>query len=65
MEGTGESHLPIAGYGRLRLLVIQGPGNVRGTPRDMALACVAHWANLGQHNQLSVKRLAQFVDVPM
>jgi len=53
------AHLSIAGYGRLRLQVDQGSGDFRGPVHELALERVAHVPNLGQHNLLSVKRLAQ------
>ena len=65
VEVAGGTHLPIAGYGSLRLLVDQGLGDFRGPARELALERVAHVPNLGQHNLLSVKRLAQSFDAPM
>lgn len=65
MEGAGGSHLPIAGYGRLHLLVDQGVGDMQGPARELVLERVAHGANLVQHKPLSVKRLVQSLDALM
>ena len=50
VECTGGNFLPIAGYGRLRLLVDQGDGDFKGTMRELMLEHVPHVPNLGKHN---------------
>ena len=65
VESAGGTLLPVAGYGHLRLLVDQGNDNFTNSTRQLTLKHVAHVPNLGQHNLLSTKRLAQFFDAPM
>lgn len=64
VKDTGGAHWPIAGYGCLRLQIDQEAGG-RGVAHELALERVAHVPNLGRHNLLSVKWLAQSFDAPM
>ena len=56
---------PVAGYGRLRLLVDQDNGTFKGATRELTLDRVAHVPKLGRHNLLSTKRLTAAFDAPM
>ena len=56
VESAGGCFLPVAGYGRLRLLVDQGNGTFKGATRELTVDRVAHVPNLGRHNLLSTKR---------
>ena len=57
--------LPVAGYGRLRLLVDQDNGTFKGATRELTLDRVAHVPKLGRHNLLSAKRLTTAFDALM
>ena len=65
IKSAGGGFLPVAGYGRLRLLVDQDNGTFKGTTRELTLDRVAHVPNLGRHNLLSAKRLTTAFDAPM
>ena len=65
VESAGGALLPVAGYGHLRLLVDRGDDHFTDSTRQFKLKHVAHVPNLGQHNLLSTKRLAQSFDAPM
>lgn len=62
VEGAGGIFLPVAGYGRLCLLVDQGTRNFMGPTHELALKRVAYVPNLGKHNLISMKQLAQSFD---
>ena len=62
---VGGNLFPVAGYGRLRLLVNQGDGDFRGPTRELTLEYVAHVPNLGKYNTIFTKRLTQVFDEPM
>ena len=63
IESANGVFLPVAGYGRLRLLVDQDNGTFKGATRE--LNRVAHVPELGRHNLLSAKRLTTAFDAPM
>ena len=65
VESAGGCFLPVAGYGRLRLLVDQGNGTFKGATRELTVDRVAHVPNLGRHNLLSTKRPTTAFDAPM
>ena len=65
VESAGGVCLPVAGYGRLRLLVGQDNGTFKGATRELTLDRVAHVPKLGRHNLLSTKRLTTVFDAPM
>ena len=65
IESAGGVFVPLAGYGRLRLLVDQDNGIFKGATRDLTLDRVAHISKLGRHNPLSSKRLTTAFDAPM
>ena len=65
LESACEIFLPVAGYGRLRLLVDQDNGTFKGATRELTLDRVAHVPRLGRHNLLSTKRLTTAFDAPM
>ena len=65
VESAGGCFFPVAGYGRLRLLVDQGNGTFKGATRELTVDRVAHVPNLGRHNLLSTKRLTTAFDAPM
>ncbi|CAM9548198.1 unnamed protein product, partial [Ascophyllum nodosum] len=54
---------PVAGYGRLRLLVDQDNGPFKGATQELTLDRVAYVPKLGRHNLLSTKRLTTAFDV--
>ena len=54
-ESAGGIFLPVAGYGRLRLLVDQDNGTFKGATHDLTFDRVAHVPKLGRHNLLSTK----------
>ena len=53
VESAGGVFLPLARYGRLRLLEDQDNGTFKGATRELALDRVAHIPELGRHNLLS------------
>ena len=55
VENVGRVFLPVAGYGRLRILVNQYNGTFKGATRELTLGRVAHVPKLGRHNLLSTK----------
>ena len=55
VEIAGRVFLSVAGYGRLRLLVDQDNGTIKGATRELTLDRVAHVPKLGCHNLLSAK----------
>ena len=65
VESAGGVFLPVAGCGRLRLLVDQDKGTFKGATRKLTLYRVAHVPKLGRHNLLSTKRLTTAFDAPM
>ena len=65
VESAGGVFLPVAGYGRLRLLVDQDNGTFKGETRELTLDRVAHVPKLGRHNLLSIKRLTTAFHAPM
>ena len=65
VESADGCFLPVAGYGRLRLLVDQGNGTFKGATRELTVDRVAHVPNLGRHNLLSTKRFTTAFDAPM
>ena len=65
MESAGGVFLPVAGYGRLRLLVDHDNSTFKGTTRELTLDRVAHVPKLGRQNLLSTKRLTTAFDAPM
>ena len=65
VESAGGKFLPVAGYGRLSLLVDQGNGNFRSETQQLTLERVAHVPELGHHNLISAKALAKTLDAPM
>ena len=65
VESARGIFLPVAGYGRLRLLVDQDNGTFKGATRELILDRVAHVPKLGRHNLLSTKRLTTAFDAPM
>ena len=65
VESAGGVFLPVAGYGRLPLVVDQDNGTLKGATRELTLDRVAHVAKLGRHNLLSVKQLTAAIHAPM
>ena len=65
VESAGGIFLPVAGYGRLRLLVDQDNGTFKGATRKLTLDRVAHVPELGRHNLLSTNRLTTAFDAPV
>ena len=65
VESAGGVFLPVAGYGRLRLLVDQDNGPFKGETRELTLDRVAHVPKLGRHNLLSKEQLTTAFDAPM
>ena len=65
LESAGGVFLPVAGYGRLRLLVDEDNGTFKGATRELTFDRVAHVPKLGRHNLLSTKRLTTSFDAPM
>ena len=65
VESAGGGFLPVAGCGRLRLLVDQDKATFKGATRELTLDRVAHVPKLGRHNLLSTKRLTTAFDAPM
>ena len=65
VASAGGVFLPVAGYGRLRLLVDQDNGTFKGATRELTLDRVAHVPKLERHNLLSTKRLTTAFDAPM
>ena len=65
VESAGGVFLPVAGYGRLRLLADQDNGTFKEALRELTLDRVAHVPTLGRHNLLSTKRLTTAFDAPM
>ena len=65
VESAGGVFLPVAEYGRLRLLVDQDNGTFKGATRELTLDGVAHVPQLGRHNLLLTKRLTTAFDAPM
>lgn len=65
VEGASGILLPMAVCGCLYLLADQGIGNAKVPTRELAFKRVECVPNLGRHNLLSVKRLAQSFDAPM
>ena len=65
VKSAGRVFLPVAGYGRLRLLVDHDNGNFKEATRKLTLDRVAHVPKLGRHNLLSTKRLTAAFDAPM
>ena len=57
VESAGRVFLPVAGCGRLRLLVEQDKTTLKEATRELTLDRVAHVPKLGRHNLLSTKRL--------
>ena len=57
VEIAGGNFLPVAVYGRLRLLVDQDNGTFKGATRELTLDRVARVPKLGRHNLLLAKRL--------
>ena len=55
VESAGGVFLPIAGYGRLRLLVDQYNGTFKGATRELTLDRVAQVPKLRYHNLFSTK----------
>ena len=55
VESAGGVFLPVAGYGRIRLLVDQDNGTFKGATRELTLDRVSHVLKLGRHNLLSAK----------
>ena len=65
VESAGGVFLPVAEYGRLRLLVDQDNGTSKGATRELTLDRVARVPKLGRHNLLSTNRLTIAFDAPM
>ena len=65
VESAGNIVLPVAGYGRLRLLMDQDSGTFKGATRELTLDPVSHVPKLGRHNLLSAKRLTTAFDTPI
>ena len=65
VESAGGVFLPVAEYGRLRLLVDQDNGTFKGATRELTLDRVAHVSKQGHHNLFSAKRLTTAFDAPM
>ena len=65
VESADGKILPVAGYGRLRLLVDQGDGSFLGETQKLTLERVVHMPGLGKHNLISAKALAKMLDAPM
>ena len=65
VESAGGVFLPVAEYGRLRLLMDQDKGIFKGATRELTLDRVAHVPKLGRHNLLSTKRQTTAFDAPM
>ena len=65
VESAGGVFLPIARYGRLRLLVDQDNETFKGATRELTFDRVAHVPRLGRHSLLSTKRLTTAFDAPM
>ena len=61
----GGVFLPVAGYGRLRHLVDQDNGTLKGATRELTFDRVAHVPKRGRHNLVSTKRLTTAFDAPM
>ena len=65
VESAGGVFLPVAGYGRLRLLVDQDNGTFKGAMRELTLDRIAHVPTLGRHHLPSTKRITTTFDAPM
>ena len=65
IESARGGFIPVARYGRLRLLMDQNNGIFKGATRELTLDRVAHVPKLGCHNLLSTKRLTTAFDAPM
>ena len=65
VESAGGVFLPVAGYGRLRLLVDQDNGTFKEATRELILDRAAQVPKLGRHNLLSIKRLTTAFDAPV
>ena len=65
VESAGGCFLPVAEYGRLRLLVDPGTGTFKEATRELTVDRVGHVPNLGRHNLLSTKRLTTAFDAPI
>ena len=65
VESVGGVFLPVAEYGRLRLLVDQDNGTFKGATRELTCDRVVHVPNLGRHDLLSTERLTTAFDAPM
>ena len=65
VESACGCFLPVAGCGRLRLLVDQDNGTFEGATRELTVDRVAHVPNLGRHNLLSTKRFTTAFDAPV
>ena len=65
VRSAGGVLLPVAGYGRLNLLVDQGGGTFQGTSREFTFDRVAHVPGLGRHNLISTRWLGEVLDAPV
>ena len=65
VESAGGGFLPVAGCGRLRLLVEEDKTTFKGATRELTLDRVAHVPKLVRHNLLSTKRLTTAFDASM
>ena len=65
VESAGGVFLPVAEYGRLRLMVDKDNGIFKGATRELTLDRVAHVPKLGRHNLLSTNDSQQPFDAPM
>ena len=65
VKSTGGVFIPVAEYGRRRVLVDQDNGTFKGATRELTLDRVVHVPKLGRHNLLSAKRLTTAFDAPM
>ena len=65
VESADGFFFPVAGCGRLRLLVEEDKTTFKGATRELTLDRVAHVPKLGRYNLLSTKRLTTAFDTSM
>ena len=65
VKSAGGVFLPVAGYGRLQLLVDQDDGTFKRATRELTFDRITHVPKLGRHNLISTKRLTTAFDAPM
>lgn len=65
LENAGSKHLQVAGYGQMRLLVDESDCRLQGKMQQLSLERVAYTPDLGCHNLVSAKALANMLDAPI